>query len=68
MARHASPEVTKTSIRTMVLAMAALILAQEAGPVVGAVIAATCVLVIVMALGCKRFEVCPWRRFMAAPA
>jgi hypothetical protein len=63
-----NPDLLRKGFAWFVLVMAALILAQEAGPVVGAAAAATCVLVIVMALGCKRFEVCPWRRLMAAPA
>ena len=63
-----NPDLLRQGFAWFVLAMAALILAQEAGPVVGAAAAAMCVLGIVMAQGCKRFEVCLWRRFMATPA
>jgi uncharacterized membrane protein YfcA len=62
------PDLLRQGFAWFVLAMASLILAQEAGPVVGAAAAAMCVLSIVMALGCRRFQVCPWRRFMATPA
>jgi uncharacterized protein len=62
------PDVLRQGFGWFVLGMASLILAQEAGPVVGAGAAVMCVLGIVMSLGCRRFGLCPWRRLMDAPA
>jgi uncharacterized protein len=62
------PDVLRQGFGWFVLAMASVILAQEAGPVVGAAAAVMCVVGIVMSLGCRRFGLCPWRRLMAVPA
>jgi hypothetical protein len=61
------PDLLRQGFGWFVLGMASLILAQEAGPVVGAAVAAMCVLGIAMSLGCKRFGICPWRRLFPAP-
>jgi uncharacterized protein len=61
------PDVLRQGFGWFVLGMASLILAQEAGPVVGAAAAAMCVLGIAMSLGCRRFGLCPWRRLFPAP-
>jgi len=62
------PAVLRKGFGWFVLAVASVILAQEAGPIVGASAAVMCVLGIVMSVGCRRFEICPWRRLMAGPA
>jgi uncharacterized protein len=60
------PDVLRQGFGWFVLAMSSLILAQEAGPVVGAVVAATGVLGSAMSLGCRKFGLCPWLRLVAA--
>jgi uncharacterized protein len=61
------PDTLRRGFGWFVLAIAPLMLAREAGPVVGAAAAAMCLLGIAMSLGCKRFGLCPWLRLMAAP-
>jgi uncharacterized protein len=62
------PDALRRGFGWFVLAMASLILAKEADPAVGAAAAAVCLLASAMSLGCRRFGLCPWRRFLAAPA
>jgi uncharacterized membrane protein YfcA len=62
------PDALRRGFGWFVLAMASLILAREVAPVVGAAAAAICVVALAMSMGCRRFGLCPWRRFMAAPA
>jgi uncharacterized membrane protein YfcA len=59
------PDTLRRGFGWFVLAMSSLILATEAGPFVGAALAAASLLGLVMSLGCKRFGICPWRRAIA---
>ena len=62
------PDALRRGFGWFVLAMASLILAKEVAPVFGAAAAAICLMAVAMSVGCRRFGLCPWRRFMAAPA
>lgn len=61
------PDALRHGFGWLVLVMSSLILAREAGPVVGAAVAAIALFGITMSLGCRRFGLCPWRRLMASP-
>jgi uncharacterized membrane protein YfcA len=62
------PDALRRGFGWFVLSMASLILAKEADPAVGAAAGAVCLMASAMSLGCRRFGLCPWRRFLAAPA
>jgi len=58
------PDALRRGFGVFVLATAALVLAKEASPAVGAAAAAGCLMLVAMSLGCRRFGLCPWRRFI----
>jgi uncharacterized membrane protein YfcA len=62
------PDALQRGFGWFVLAIASLVLAREASPVVSTAVAAICLAGIAMSLGCRRFGLCPWRRLMAAPS
>lgn len=64
LADKVQPDALRRGFGWFVLAIASLVLAKEAGPAVGATAAVGCLMSVAMSLGCRRFGLCPWRRFI----